>query len=199
MKKNNNNMKKNFFCALGMAVLLCSCGGNSVVEEGNRMAASGFVGGLGNVTTSMSFYDFTEDEPGCEYTGFSGKEGFGRWTEGEESSMVFENIVPGSEVTAKIMVSMATPAGEAAKYEAFVNDQYICSGETFPGPIYVNIPSNVIGDNDVMTLVLKHKNPKRPIDVNPNNYDSRLLGMGIRNVTLIGYALNGENEEEEND
>ncbi len=182
-------MKKNFFYALGMAAMLCGCSSSSVEESGNRMSATGFVGGLGNATMSVSYYDFKEEDPGCQISGFSGAEGFGRWTNEESSTITFENIIPNSDLTAKINVTNAVPGGDATKYEVYVNEQKVDEGETYPGDIYVNVPADAVGDNDNLNLVFKILNPKRPIDVNPEIYDSRLLGMAISGITLYGVAV----------
>ena len=176
-------MKTIFFYALGMAAMLCGCSSGSVEEDGNRMSATGFVGGLGNATTFVSYYDFREEEPGCQISGFSGAEGFGRWTSEEAPTITFENIMPNSDLT-------------ATKYEAYANDQKVDEGETYPGVFYVNIPAEAVGDNDNLTLVLKILNPKRPIDVNPEIYDSRLLGMGISSITLYGISIEEVESEE---
>lgn len=191
-------MKTIFFYALGMAAMLCGCSSGSVEEDGNRMSATGFVGGLGNATTFVSYYDFREEEPGCQILGFSGAEGFGRWTSEEAPTITFENIMPNSDLTAKINVANAVPGGEATKYEAYANDQKVDEGETYPGVFYVNIPAEAVGDNDNLTLVLKILNPKRPIDVNPEIYDSRLLGMGISSITLYGVSVDEAETEDEN-
>lgn len=190
-------MKKTFFYALGMAAMLCGCGSGTVEEEGNTMKASGFVGGLGNATLTASHYDFKEEDPGLKITGFSMVEGFGRWTDEEICTMEFDNITPNSDLTVKIFMSMSTPAGEATKFEAYVGEQKVGYIESYPGVVFVNIPYYVVGDNDNLTLTCKMLNAKRPIDVDPNKYDSRLLGMGVSYVTVYGISLDGDEESEE--
>lgn len=190
-------MKKIFFYALAIASMLCGCDSGSVVEEGNKMTAEGFVGGLGNVTTSVSYYDFKEEDPGCKITGFSMTEGFGRWTDEEISTMTFGNVTPNSDLTAKIFMSMSTPSGEATKFEAYVGEKKVGYVESYPGIVYVNIPADAVGDADSLTLSFKMLNAKRPIDVDPNKYDSRLLGMGVKYVTLYGVSLDGEDDSED--
>ncbi len=192
-------MKKNFFYALGMAAMLCGCSSGSVEEDGNRMSATGFVGGLGNATASVSYYNFKEEDPGCQISGFSVPENFGRWTNEEYPAITFENITPNSDLTAKISVTNTVPGGDATKYEVYANEQKIGEGETYPGVIYVNVPAEAVGDNDNLTLMFKMLNPKRPIDVNPEIYDSRLLGMGISNITLYGVSVDEEETEEESE
>lgn len=188
-------MKKIFFYALGMAAMLCGCSSGSVEEDENHMTATGLVGGLGNVVMSASYYDFKEENPGCEFSGFSQLENFGRWTSEDSCTIWFDNIVPNSELTVKIGVVMTSPSGEATKYDAYANGSYICSGETYPGSVYVNIPADKVGDNENLSIGLKIKNPKRPIDINPSIYDSRLLGLAVANITLYGYSLEEEEEE----
>ncbi len=190
-------MKKIFFYALGLASMLCSCGSGTVEEEGNKMTAYGFVGGLGNATTSVSYYDFKEEDPGCKISGFSMVEGFGRWTDEEVCTMTFDNITPNSDLTAKIFMSMSTPSGDATKFEAYVGEQKVAYVESYPGVVFVNIPYYVVGDNESITLTFKMLNAKRPIDVDPNKYDSRLLGMGVSYVTLYGVAVDESDEESE--
>lgn len=193
-------MKKIFLFALGMASLLCGCDSSTVEEQGNKMSATGFVGGLGNVTTTVSYYDFKEEDPGCEISGFSDAEGFGRWTKEETCNILFDNITPNSDLTAKILVTMSIPGGdEPTKYEAYVGNTKVGYGETWPGVVFVNIPSGVVGDNDKLELTIKILNPKRPIDVNPNRYDSRLLGMGISSITLSGISFEEAEMEDEED
>ena len=192
-------MKKIFLYALGMAAMLCGCSSGSVEEDGNRMTATGFVGGLGNATTSVSYYDFKEEDPGCQISGFSAAEGFGRWTNEEAPTITFENITPNSDLTAKITVTNAVPGGDATKYEVYANETKVDEGETYPGVIFVNIPADAVGDNDNLVLVLKILNPKRPIDVNPEIYDSRLLGMGISCITLYGVSVDEAESEETED
>ena len=41
------------------------------------------------------------------------------------------------------------------------------------------------------------KNAQRPIDVDPEKKDTRLLGLAISNITIFGYALEGYGEEED--
>ncbi|MCQ2189856.1 MAG: hypothetical protein MJZ00_08130 [Paludibacteraceae bacterium] len=185
-------MKKNFFYALGMAALLCGCDSGTVEENGNRMAAYGFVSGFGNVTTTFSYYDFTVEEPDCEIYGFSGLEDFGRWTSGDSVSFKFEGVSPNSNLTAKIDFCMIGPSGNTPlKYDAYANDVKICSNEAYSGTksTYINIPANVIGDKEDLYLYLYMKNPVRPMDENPNVYDSRPLGLAVTGVSLYGFSV----------
>ncbi|MBQ0156894.1 MAG: hypothetical protein KBT22_10030 [Bacteroidales bacterium] len=192
-------MKKTFFYALGMAAMLCGCGSDSVVVDGNLMTSTGFVGGLGNVTTTTSYYDFKEEDPQCTITGFSQIEDFGRWSSEDSCMVVFDKIVPNSELTAKLNVTMTCPSGEPVKYNVYANGAYICSGESFAGNIYVNIPAEKVGDNDNLTLSFKIKNPVRPIDINPKIYDSRLLGFAVADITLYGYSMDEVEDGEDED
>ena len=100
-------------------------------------------------------------------------------------------------LTSKIVVTNAVPGGDATKYEVYVNEQKVDEGETYPGDIYVNVPADAVGDNDNLNLVFKILNPKRPIDVNPEIYDSRLLGMAISSITLYGVAVDEVEETED--
>lgn len=195
-------MKKTFLYALGMMAMLCSCNSGSVVENGNGMTATGFVAGLGNATSSVAYYDLREENPGCKVDGFSHVEPFGRWSSSEFCYFVFDNITPNSELTAKINVAMAIPTGAAAQYDVFANDQYVSSGEAYQGVLYINIPSSKVGDSDTLALGFKIKNTFRPIDLDPNIYDSRQLGMALTDVTLYGYSLDApisEDDEKEDE
>lgn len=189
-------MKKIFFYALGMVAMLCGCSSGSVEEEENRMIATGFVGGLGDATTSISYYDFKEEDPGCK---ISGLEDFGRWSEVDSCNISFDNIVPNSDLTIRINVFLTGPANEPAKYSAYANGKYVGSGETYHGVIYINVPSETVGDGENLNLGLKMKNAQRPIDVDPEKKDTRLLGLAISNITIFGYALEGFGEEEESE
>ena len=190
-------MKKNFFYALGMVAMLCGCSSGTVEEEENRMIATGFVGGLGDATTSISYYDFKEEDSGCKISGFSGLEDFGRWSEVDSCNISFDNIVPNSDLTIRINVFLTGPANEPAKYSAYANGKYVGSGETYHGVIYINVPSEAVGDSENLNLGLKMKNAQRPIDVDPEKKDTRLLGLAISNITIFGYALEGFGEEED--
>lgn len=192
-------MKKIFGYLLVIVATLSGCSSDPVVVDGNHMTSVGFVGGLGNVTTTTSYYNFKEEDPKCAITGFSQIEDFGRWSNEDSCVIIFDKIVPNSELTAKINVTMTCPSGEPVKYNAYANGAYVCSGESFAGDIYVNIPAEKVGDNDNLTLSFKIKNPVRPIDINPNIYDSRLLGFAIANITLYGYSLEEVEEEDEED
>ncbi len=192
-------MKKTFFYVLGMTALLSSCGSGSVEEIENRMVSTGYVEKFGDATLSVAYYDFKEDDPKCELSGFSVNESFGRWTDEETSTITIGDIVPNSDLTAKINITMSTPAGEATKYDAYANDKLISSGESWPGIIYLNIPSDIVGDSDTLSLEFKFKNAKRPIDVDPEKKDTRLLGMGISCVTLYGVSVVESEEEEDED
>lgn len=92
---------------------------------------------------------------------------------------------------------MTGPANEPAKYNAYANGKYVGSGETYHGVIYINVPSDAVGDSENLNLGLKMKNAQRPIDVDPEKKDTRLLGLAISNITIFGYALEGYGEEED--
>lgn len=191
-------MKKIFFYVLGLMTMLCSCESSSQIEEdGNKMTASGYVEGFGDATLSVSHYNLRAEDPECEIYGFSGAEDFGRWTNDDTCIVIINDIVSNSDLTAKFKVEMTAPGGEPVKYDAFANGVYVGSGQSLSQSIYINIPSEVVADNDNLALLLVMSNLKRPIDLNPSVNDTRRLGLAVSGITLYGVSQDEEDTDEE--
>lgn len=182
-------MKKLFYAVFGLAALFTSCTSPVNVNEGKVNTPSVYVEGKGNVSNIFSFYDFTQENPGCEINGFCGNEDFGRWTNAD-TAIIDLNTAPMAEFTVKLNIDrVITPETEPLVFDVQVNGEKIAHEATNGGIIYINVPKEKVGADGFARLLFLFENAAKPSKYNPQNTDPRKLGFGLRNVTVYGYSV----------
>lgn len=178
---------KRVMYVLGMTLVLCCC---STKEEKSPDSVTTEVKSESNVKPLYSFYDFCQENPGCEISGFSGNEDFGRWSNGDTATIELM-AVPKAEVTVKLDVDRIICPDEPLRFDVEVNGEKISHFSTNGNStVFVNVPKENLGADGSIRMMFIFENAAKPGKYNPENHDGRKLGFALRNVTVYGYCLN---------
>ncbi|MBQ0156893.1 MAG: hypothetical protein KBT22_10025 [Bacteroidales bacterium] len=175
---------KRFLYIFGMAMTLCCCSS----KEDKSPAAEATKSDSG-VNHLYAYYDLRNEDPGCEVSGFSGCESFGRWSDGD-TAIVDLMAAPMAEITAKLCIDrVICPDSEPFEFDVEVNgdrlSHYAVNGHS---TVYVNVPKENLGADGSARLVFIFKNAAKPGKYNPENHDGRKLGFAVTNITVYGYS-----------
>ena len=178
---------KRFMYVLGMTLALCCC---STKEEKTSVPASTEVESESNVKHLYSYYDFCQEDLGCESSGFSGNEDFGRWSNGDTATIELM-AAPKAEVTVKLDVDRVICPDEPLRFNVEVNGERVSHFSTNGNSsVFVNVPKENLGSDGSVRMMFIFENAAKPGKYDPENHDGRKLGFAIKNVTVYGYYLN---------
>lgn len=178
---------KRFMYVLGMTLALCCC---STKEEKTSVPASTEVECESNVKHLYSYYDFCQEDLGCEISGFSGNEDFGRWSNGDTATIELM-AAPKAEVTVKLDVDRVICPDEPLRFNVEVNGERVSHFSTNGNSsVFVNVPKENLGSDGSVRMMFIFENAAKPGKYDPENHDGRKLGFAIKNVTVYGYYLN---------
>lgn len=175
---------KHIMYVWGMLLAMCCCSSKEdkspVAEETKRDSG---------VNHLFAYYDLRNEDPGCEISGFSGCEGFGRWSNGD-TAIVDLMAAPMAEITAKLYIDrVICPDSEPFEFDVEVNgdrlSHYAVNGHS---TVYVNVPKENLGADGSARLVFIFKNAAKPGKYNPENHDGRKLGFAVTDITVYGYS-----------
>ncbi|MCQ2189855.1 MAG: hypothetical protein MJZ00_08125 [Paludibacteraceae bacterium] len=177
---------KSIMYFLGMAFAMCCC---SSKQEPVEAAAQSESEKDSNVNHFYSFYDFSKEDPGCEFSGFSGDESFGRWSSGDTSTIDLMTA-PMAEFTARLDVHRIGTEGEPIEFDVLVNSEPVSHVSTNGHEsVYVNVSKENVGADGSARLMLAFKNAAKPSKYNPESKDPRKLGIALSSVTVYGYSM----------
>ncbi len=178
---------KRVIYVFGMILALCCC---STKEKETPDSASSEVKSESNVNHLYSFYDFCQENPGCEISGFSGNEDFGRWSNGDTATIELM-AAPKAEVTVKLDVDRVICPDEPLRFNVEVNGERVSQISTNGhSSVFVNVPKENLGADGSVRMMFIFENAAKPSKYNPENHDGRKLGFAVKNVTVYGYYLN---------
>lgn len=175
---------KHIMYVLGMVLAMCSC---STKEEKVTSSEESKVDS--GVNHLYQYYDFRQEEPGCEFSGFSGSNAFGRWSSGD-TAIVDLMAAPMAEITVKLYIDrVICPDSEPFEFDVEVNgdrlSHYSINGHS---SVYVNVPKENLGADGSARLIFIFKNAAKPSKYNPENEDPRKLGFAVTDITVYGYS-----------
>lgn len=176
---------KRIIYMLGMVLTLCCCS-----QKGDKAPVADENEAETNVKHLYTYYDFSKEDPGCEISGFSGNESFGRWSNGD-TAIVDLMAAPMAEVTVRLDVDrVITPDDIPFVFYVDVNGERLSHISTNGNnSVYVNVPKKNLGADGSCRLVFVFENASTPSKYNPDNHDGRKLGFALSGVTLYGYSL----------
>lgn len=178
---------KRIMYVLGMVLALVGC---SSKEEKGSSSVTGDSIGDSKINYLYSSYDFRQDNPGCEISGFSDNESFGRWSNGDTATIDLM-AAPMAEITVKMDVDrVITPEDIPFEFEVEVNGEHVSHISTNGhNSVFVNIGKENMGADGSVRMMFIFKNATTPDKYNPENHDGRKLGFGISGLTVYGYSL----------
>ncbi len=173
---------------VGMTLAMCCC---STKEEKAPVSGSTEIKSESesDVNHLYSYYDFRQENPGCEISGFSGNENFGRWSNGDTATIDLM-AAPMSEVTVKLDVDRVICPDEPLKFDVEVNGEHLSHISTNGNSsVFVNVPKDNLGADGSIRMMFIFENAAKPSKYNPENHDGRKLGFALSGITLYGYSL----------
>lgn len=117
-------------------------------------------------------------------SGWSDPENWGTWTDGQEATLVFSVVDVSNPVLHLLAAGMRQRDGSPQRITAIVNGQDAGQYELSPGKpkdVAIALPPGTAGD---IYVTLRMSGPTRPSEENPNNRDTRQLGMALRSIEL---------------
>ncbi len=178
---------KRIMYLLGMALTLCCC---SSKEDKAAAPAETETQSDSNVNHLYSYFDFRQENPGCEISGFSGNESFGSWSNGDTATIDFM-AAPMAEITVRLDVDrVITPDNEPFVFNVEVNGEKVSHVSTNANSsVFVNVPKENLGADGSVRMMFIFENAAQPSKYNPDNHDGRKLGFALSGVTVYGYSL----------
>lgn len=177
---------KRVMYVVGMALALCCC---SSKEEKSQTSVSTGIEEESNINHLYSFYDLRQENPGCEISGFSENESFGRWSNGDTVTIALM-AAPKAEVTIRLDVNRVICPDEPLKFDVEVNGERVSHiSTTGNNSVYVNVPKEILGADGSVRMMFIFENAALPGKYNPENQDPRKLGFALSGITVYGYSF----------
>ncbi|MBR5210913.1 MAG: hypothetical protein UH850_11690 [Paludibacteraceae bacterium] len=178
-------MMKRIMYVLGMVFALCCCSSN-----GDKASSDAINDNGSNVNYLYSYYDFRQENPGCDIYGFCSKEDFGRWSNGD-TVIIDLMAAPMAEITARLDIDrVVTPDNIPFVFNVEVNGERVAHiSTTGNNSVYVNVPKENLGADGSARLIVVFENAALPGKYNPENPDPRKLGFALSGITVYGYSL----------